>query len=56
VRSDETTSPGENNDVPLSDLKEVGQIQIPDVTERIYCLSIIGQIEGQPLTQKTPNY
>jgi ATP-dependent protease ClpP protease subunit len=59
VRSDETTSPEENNDAPLSDLKEVGQIQIPDVTERIYCLSIIGQIEGHqilPAQSKTTKY
>lgn len=59
MRSDETTSPEENNDAPLSDLKEVGQIQIPDVTERIYCLSIIGQIEGHqilPAQSKTTKY
>lgn len=59
MRSDETTSPEENNDAPLSNLKEVGQIQIPDVTERIYCLSIIGQIEGHqilPAQSKTTKY
>lgn len=59
MRSDETTSPEENNDAPLSNLKEVGQIQIPDVTERIYCLSIIGQIEGHqilPAQSKATKY
>ncbi|MDR3602448.1 MAG: ATP-dependent Clp protease proteolytic subunit [Desulfosporosinus sp.] len=59
MRSDETISPEENNDAPLADLKEVGQIQIPDVTERIYCLSIIGQIEGHqilPAQSKTTKY
>ncbi|MDR3540155.1 MAG: ATP-dependent Clp protease proteolytic subunit [Desulfosporosinus sp.] len=59
MHSEEETSPEENNNAPLSDLKEVGQIQIPDVTERIYCLSIIGQIEGHqilPAQSKTTKY
>ena len=59
VRSDETISPEENNNEELSNLKEVGQIQVPDVTERIYCLSIIGQIEGHqilPAQSKTTKY
>ncbi|ODA41346.1 ATP-dependent Clp protease proteolytic subunit [Desulfosporosinus sp. BG] len=59
MRSDETISPEEDNDAPVSNLKEVGQIQIPDVVERIYCLSIIGQIEGHqilPAQSKTTKY
>jgi len=59
VRSDETISPEEKDNTPLADLKEVGQIQIPDATERIYCLSIIGQIEGHqvlPAQSKTTKY
>ena len=59
MRSDETISPEEDNDTPISNLKEIGQIQVPDVTERIYCLSIIGQIEGHqilPAQSKTTKY
>ncbi|HEY8911638.1 MAG TPA: ATP-dependent Clp protease proteolytic subunit [Desulfosporosinus sp.] len=59
MRSDETISPEEKDNTPLADLKEVGQIQIPDATERIYCLSIIGQIEGHqvlPAQSKTTKY
>lgn len=59
MRSDETISPEEDNDAPVSNLKEVGQIQIPEVVERIYCLSIIGQIEGHqilPAQSKTTKY
>jgi len=57
--SNETVSPEENNNAPLTNLKEVGQIKIPDATERIYCLSIIGQIEGHqilPPQSKTTKY
>ncbi|KUO74654.1 MAG: translocation-enhancing protein TepA [Desulfosporosinus sp. BRH_c37] len=57
--SSETISPEENNNGPLSNLKDLGQIQIPDVTERIYCLNIIGQIEGHqilPAQSKTTKY
>ena len=59
MRSDETISTEEENNAPLSNLKEVGQIQIPEVSERIYCLSIIGQIEGHqilPAQSKTTKY
>ena len=59
MHSEEETPTEENNNAPLSDLKEVGQIEIPDVTERIYCLSIIGQIEGHqilPAQSKTTKY
>ena len=57
--SNETDLPEDNKNVPLSNLKELGQIQIPDVTERIYCLPIIGQIEGHqilPAQSKTTKY
>ncbi len=57
--SNETTSPDENKNIPLSNLKELGQIQIPSATERIYCLPIIGQIEGHqilPAQSKTTKY
>lgn len=59
VLSNETASPEESKNIPLSNLKELGQIQIPDVTERIYCLPIIGQIEGHqilPAQSKTTKY
>lgn len=55
----ETDSPEEKDNAPLSNLKEVGQIQIPEVTERIFCLTIIGQIEGHqmlPAQSKTTKY
>ncbi|OLN33822.1 ClpP family protease [Desulfosporosinus metallidurans] len=57
--SNETDSPEETKNVPLSNLKELGQILIPEVSERIYCLSIIGQIEGHqilPAQSKTTKY
>lgn len=57
--TDETCSPEENNHAPVSNLKEFGQIKLPDVTERIYCMSIIGQIEGHvvlPPQSKTTKY
>lgn len=57
--SNETALPEVNNNAPLGNLKELGQIQIPSVTERIYCLPIIGQIEGHqilPAQSKTTKY
>lgn len=57
--SNETASPEEINIPPLSDLKEFGQLKLPDAMERIYCLSIIGQIEGHqilPPQSKTTKY
>jgi Protease subunit of ATP-dependent Clp proteases len=59
VRSDETTSPEENNNGSLSNLKDIGQIKMPGVDERIFCLTIIGQIEGHlilPAQSKTTKY
>jgi len=59
VLTNETASPEEDKNVPLSNLKELGQIQIPGVSERIYCLPIIGQIEGHqilPAQSKTTKY
>ena len=57
--SNEIISPEENDNAPVSNLKEFGQIKLPEVTERIYCLSIIGQIEGHqilPPQSKTTKY
>lgn len=57
--SDETTSPEENNNNLLSNLKGLGQLKIPYANERIYCLPIIGQIEGHqvlPAQSKTTKY
>jgi len=59
VLSNETILPEGTNNSPLSNLKDLGQIIIPDATERIYCLSIIGQIEGHqilPAQSKTTKY
>lgn len=59
MHTNETASPEEDKNVPLSNLKDLGQIEIPDVTERIYCLPIIGQIEGHqilPAQSKTTKY
>ncbi|HBV87954.1 ATP-dependent Clp protease proteolytic subunit [Desulfosporosinus sp.] len=57
--SNETASPEDDKNIALSNLKELGQIQIPSATERIYCLPIIGQIEGHqilPAQSKTTKY
>ncbi len=59
MHSNETVSHEELNNAPLSNLKDLGQINIPEATERIYCLSIIGQIEGHqilPPQSKTTKY
>jgi len=59
VLSNETASPEDDKNIALSNLKELGQIQIPSATERIYCLPIIGQIEGHqilPAQSKTTKY
>jgi len=58
VLNNETVTTEEDN-APLSDVKELGQVQIPEVTERIFCLPIIGQIEGHqvlPAQSKTTKY
>ena len=57
--SNETVLPEEHCNGPLSSLKDLGQIKIPEATERIYCLPIIGQIEGHqilPPQSKTTKY
>ncbi|TGE35201.1 translocation-enhancing protein TepA [Desulfosporosinus fructosivorans] len=59
MRSNETILPEGVNNSPLSNLNDLGQIKIPDATERIYCLTIIGQIEGHqilPPQSKTTKY
>lgn len=59
MHSDETILPEGVNNSPLSNLNDLGQINIPDATERIYCLTIIGQIEGHqilPPQSKTTKY
>ena len=41
--------PSENTDnlnKPITNIKEIGQSNIPELKSNIYCLSIIGQIEG----------
>jgi len=57
--SSETVLAEGTNNSPLSNLNDLGQLKIPDVTERIYCLTIIGQIEGHqilPPQSKTTKY
>jgi ATP-dependent protease ClpP protease subunit len=42
-----------------TNIKELGQVQIPEVSEKIFCLPIIGQIEGHqilPSQTKTTKY
>lgn len=42
-----------------NDLKEYGQIEIPDAPENIHCITIVGQIEGHmvmPPQNKTTKY
>ena len=57
------TSPQEERKVPQvnkgNDLKEFGQIEIPDAPENIHCITIVGQIEGHmvmPPQNKTTKY
>ena len=48
--------PSENTDnlnKPITNIKEIGQSNIPELKSNIYCLSIIGQIEGHAVL---PNY
>lgn len=40
----------------LDNLKELGQIEIPPAPNNIHCISIVGQIEGQPSLPKTLKY
>ena len=57
--SNETILPEDDKNAPLQNLKELGQIQIPEASEKIYCLPIIGQIEGHqilPAQSKTTKY
>ena len=57
--SNEIDSPDDNNDGPLASLEDLGQIKIPEANERVYCLPIIGQIEGHqvlPAQSKTTKY
>jgi len=57
--SNETPLPEVPNNSPLSNLNDLGLLKIPEATERIYCLSIIGQIEGHqilPPQSKTTKY
>lgn len=59
VFSNETTEAEECKNAPAENIKELGQIQVPGITERIYCLPIIGQIEGHqilPAQSKTTKY
>ena len=49
----------EKTDEQTEKIKELGQVTIPEVSERIFCLSIIGQIEGHqtlPPQSKTTKY
>ncbi|MGC7872493.1 ClpP family protease [Desulfosporosinus sp. SYSU MS00001] len=56
-------SESEEEDIKLDEstnsIKELGQVEIPEVSERIFCLPIIGQIEGHqilPAQSKTTKY
>lgn len=54
-----TNSSEEESNEQTTAIKELGQVQIPEVTERIFCLPIIGQIEGHqilPPQTKTTKY
>lgn len=55
----EETPHEENKDVPVNNLKEVGELNLPEPQGNIYCLTIIGQIEGHqmlPAQSKTTKY
>ncbi len=49
----------ENRNAPVENLKEAGEIRLPEPTGRIHPLTIIGQIEGHqilPASTKTTKY
>lgn len=49
----------ENKNDPVEILKETGGITLPDFSSNIYCMTIIGQIEGHiilPIHNKTTKY
>ncbi|WP_407308556.1 ClpP family protease [Desulfosporosinus sp. SB140] len=57
--SNKTSLTEEETNEPTDTIKELGQVQIPEATERIFCLPIIGQIEGHqmlPAQTKTTKY
>jgi ATP-dependent protease ClpP protease subunit len=49
----------ENKSDPVEILKETGGINLPDFSSNIYCMTIVGQIEGHtvlPIQNKTTKY
>lgn len=58
MRSEEIENEGRPS-TEIQNLKEMGQIQLPEPVDNIYCLNIIGQIEGHqilPAQSKTTKY
>lgn len=39
----------ESNNPEVQNIKELGQIQIPEPAENIFCLTVVGQIEGHQI-------
>jgi len=37
-------------------VKEMGTTQVPEIKSNIHCMTIVGQIEGQPSMLKKPKY
>jgi len=57
-KSDEV-QPTETKNPPLENLRELGEIRLPEPVGRFYCLTIVGQIEGHqmlPPPNKTTKY
>ncbi len=49
----------ENKSDPVEILKETGGMELPDFSSNIYCMTIVGQIEGHtilPVQNKTTKY
>jgi ATP-dependent protease ClpP protease subunit len=58
IKNEETANEP-NPSEEVQNLKEIGQIHIPEPTENIFCLTVIGQIEGHqilPAQSKTTKY
>ncbi|MEA4901271.1 ClpP family protease [Desulfitobacterium sp.] len=58
LKNDEGLEEGYRNS-GVENIKELGQIQIPEPTENIFCLTVVGQIEGHqilPAQSKATKY
>jgi ATP-dependent protease ClpP protease subunit len=59
VTNNEDTGSSAKPSTDVQNLKEIGQIRIPEPAENIYCLTVVGQIEGHqilPAQSKATKY